>query len=224
MSRSKTNRSKSRETALQTLFCQQFAGGSAVKAAASVEATQTLEMLQDTKRILEEFKASTDAALGSVRGSIKAFAEAAKPEDRREDVKVAEGLMSARLNLTTVRKEAIETLRKSVRTLDETGSMFAEDGFTTRLLKTVSKHEDKIKTVLERSLEGWTTRRLTAEDRAILQLGIAELLYFTDVPERAVINEYIELAKKYCDNESPKLINGVLDRVLRDNPREKSGS
>lgn len=61
-------------------------------------------------------------------------------------------------------------------------------------------------------LKGWTIDRLGNTDQAILRMGIYELLY-TDTPSIVAINEAIELAKTYSDDEVRKMINGVLDKV-----------
>lgn len=61
-------------------------------------------------------------------------------------------------------------------------------------------------------LNKWTINRLGFTDQAILRLGIYELLY-TDTPEVVAINEAIELAKDYSDDDVRKMINGVLDKV-----------
>lgn len=61
-------------------------------------------------------------------------------------------------------------------------------------------------------LNKWTISRLGFTDQAILRLGIYELLY-TDTPEVVAINEAIELAKDYSDDDVRKMINGVLDKV-----------
>lgn len=61
-------------------------------------------------------------------------------------------------------------------------------------------------------LNKWAINRLGFTDQAILRLGIYELLY-TDTPEVVAINEAIELAKDYSDDDVRKMINGVLDKV-----------
>ena len=61
-------------------------------------------------------------------------------------------------------------------------------------------------------LNGWKITRLGNTDQAILRLGIYELLY-TKTPEVVAINEAIELAKAYSDDDVRKMINGVLDKV-----------
>jgi len=62
-------------------------------------------------------------------------------------------------------------------------------------------------------LNNWTIDRLGNTDQSILRLGIYELMY-TDTPDIVCINEAIELAKLYSDDDVRKMINGVLDKVF----------
>ena len=55
-------------------------------------------------------------------------------------------------------------------------------------------------------------------DRAVLRLGVYELLWRDDVPDAVVIDEAVELVKSLSTDESPKFVNGVLGRVVRDRP------
>lgn len=64
-------------------------------------------------------------------------------------------------------------------------------------------------------LNKWTIDRLGFTDQAILRLGIYELLY-TDTPDVVAINEAIDLAKLYSDDDVKKMINGVLDKVYHE--------
>ena len=63
--------------------------------------------------------------------------------------------------------------------------------------------------------KGWTLDRLDKTGAAILKMGIYELKY-TDTPHIVVINEAIELAKKYSDDAVRKIINAVLDKILKE--------
>src|SRR5690606_29329483 len=102
-------------------------------------------------------------------------------------------------------------------------ALFGEENFTIRLLRTFDRSRQRVESAMGRALEGWAVRRLTSEDGAVLRLGVTEILLMEDVPARVAINEYVDLAKIFGDKESPGLVNGVLDRVMRDNPREKAG-
>ena len=61
----------------------------------------------------------------------------------------------------------------------------------------------------------WKLSRLSHVDRAILRLSVYHLLHCADIPCKVVINEAIEMAKKYSSEQSPRFVNGVLDAVLR---------
>ncbi len=61
----------------------------------------------------------------------------------------------------------------------------------------------------------WKLSRLSHVDRGILRLSVHQLRFCPDVPCKVVINEAIELAKKYSTEQSPRFVNGVLDAVLK---------
>ncbi len=61
----------------------------------------------------------------------------------------------------------------------------------------------------------WDMSRLSSVDRSILRLGAYQLKYCSDIPGKVVINEAIEIAKKYSGTQSPRFVNGVLDAILK---------
>ena len=74
---------------------------------------------------------------------------------------------------------------------------------------------DWINATLERIAPQWPPRRMPAVDRAILRLGTWELTN-TPTPPKVVIDEAIELAKEFSTSDSPRFVNGVLDKVLKE--------
>lgn len=76
----------------------------------------------------------------------------------------------------------------------------------------VITYQNEINALANKYLENWTIDRLGNTDKAILQIGIYELLY-TDTPDIVCINEAVELAKTYSDDKVKNMINGVLDKV-----------
>ncbi len=74
---------------------------------------------------------------------------------------------------------------------------------------------DDIDRIANKHLKDWTIDRLDSMGRSILRLSIYELLY-TDTPDLVVINEAIELAKKYSDDNVRKMINAVLDKLINE--------
>ena len=95
--------------------------------------------------------------------------------------------------------------------------------FAQELLKGVRKHQEQVDAHLEETARNWRLSRMAATDRNVLRLGAYEIL-FTDTPDRVVINEAIELAKRYGTNNSSQFVNGVLDRLMRreETAQEKS--
>ncbi len=85
--------------------------------------------------------------------------------------------------------------------------------FCTDLVKGVRDHSDEIDQALVSVLDNWKLERVAATDRNILRLGTYELLY-SDTPGPVVINECIELARRFGNEQSHQFVNGILDRVL----------
>lgn len=67
---------------------------------------------------------------------------------------------------------------------------------------------------IECNLKEWTIERISKVDLAILRLAIYEILYIPELSNKVSANEAVELAKTYCDDNSPKFINGVLASVI----------
>lgn len=78
----------------------------------------------------------------------------------------------------------------------------------------ISKKEE-IDKLIEKSLTNWKMERISKINLSILRLGIYEMKYVEDVPDRVAINEALELTKRYSDEKSVSFINGVLDNILK---------
>jgi transcription antitermination protein NusB len=91
-----------------------------------------------------------------------------------------------------------------------TNRLFAEV-----LVRMVGRDKERIDRLIQDHLSNWRLDRLSAVDRNILRLGVAEILYVDDVAGRITIHEMVHLAERYGTPESPRFINGVLDAVLR---------
>lgn len=88
-----------------------------------------------------------------------------------------------------------------------------ENEFVNLLVYGVIEKEKELIEIVEKNLKEWSFKRLGNTDQAILKLSVFELLY-TSTPKVVVINEAIELAKKYSDEKVVPLINAVLDNIL----------
>jgi N utilization substance protein B len=90
--------------------------------------------------------------------------------------------------------------------------------YTVELVEGVAAHAARVDELLTEYAEGWTIERMPGVDRAVLRVGVYELLWRDDVPDAVAIDEAVELAKTLSTDESPRFVNGVLARVLRDRP------
>ncbi len=70
--------------------------------------------------------------------------------------------------------------------------------------------------IIQRASKNWRLERLARVDRNVLRLATYELRFVVDVPAKVVINEAIEVAKRYGAQESPAFVNGLLDRISQE--------
>jgi N utilization substance protein B len=85
--------------------------------------------------------------------------------------------------------------------------------FCLRLYDGVVGHLEQIDAALGAAAENWRLVRMAAVDRNVLRLGAYELLFVPDTPPSVVIDEAIELSRRFGSKDSPSFVNGVLDRL-----------
>ena len=90
-----------------------------------------------------------------------------------------------------------------------------ENEFVKEMVYGVITHKDELNEIADKHLDSWTIKRLDSMGQEILRMGIYEMKY-TDTPDLVVINEAIELAKKYSDDNVRKMINAVLDKLINE--------
>jgi N utilization substance protein B len=91
--------------------------------------------------------------------------------------------------------------------------------FATSLLQGVKDHQSDIDYLIQKFAVDWSIKRMPVVDRNILRCAIYELLWEPDIPAAVTINEAIELAKRFADDEAQRFVNGILDHILRDDQR-----
>ncbi|MFO0774063.1 MAG: transcription antitermination factor NusB [Nitrospiraceae bacterium] len=98
--------------------------------------------------------------------------------------------------------------------LDDTGRTFAES-----LVSGVRTHRHELDALIGQYAKNWTVSRMPIVDRNILRAGLFELLWLPDIPAKVTINEALELARAFADEDTRSFVNGILDRALMVDPR-----
>lgn len=86
------------------------------------------------------------------------------------------------------------------------------------------KNLEQIDNIINTSVLNWEIDRLAAVDRNILRSATYELLYRMDIPVAVIINEAVDIAKKYSTSESYSLVNGILDKIAINSPKGRDAS
>ncbi|MBK9332523.1 MAG: transcription antitermination factor NusB [Ignavibacteria bacterium] len=112
-----------------------------------------------------------------------------------------------------ISKEPIIKIKK-----DLMSDLEGEDNltFSDTLIKHVIENEKLIDEYILGKVLNWELERMALVDRIVMRMGIAELLFFPDIPPKVSINEAIDIAKEYCTRSSGKFVNGVLDGIHED--------
>ncbi len=92
--------------------------------------------------------------------------------------------------------------------------------FAVGLVETVIDKREGILELIRPRLKNWDAERIATLDMILMQMGVAEFLYFETIPPKVTINEYIDLAKDYSTPQSGQFVNGILDSIHKDLVRE----
>lgn len=95
--------------------------------------------------------------------------------------------------------------------------------FADNLLRGTYEHREQIDAEISKLATHWSLSRMAVTDRNVLRLGGYEIM-FGDTPGRVAVNEAVVLAKRYGDRNSPRFVNGVLDRLMREHDGERRSS
>lgn len=163
------------------------------------------------------------AAVRTLTGEIQDALETAAAELRRG----SDRLLSSETRATDVRSaramvaDAIELAEKAINRLGtaveipeviQLTNQQEVRSYALEIIRTINRRQVEIDETLTQALQDWQLNRLARIDRDILRIAVAEIS-FLGVPERVSINEAVELAKRYSDEEGHRFINGVLRRV-----------
>jgi N utilization substance protein B len=87
--------------------------------------------------------------------------------------------------------------------------------YARRLVEGTLEHQEEVDALIRKQADNWRLERMPAVDRNILRLAVFELLHEEDIPKLVVVDEAIELAKKFSTDQSSRFVNGLLDGLLK---------
>jgi N utilization substance protein B len=96
------------------------------------------------------------------------------------------------------------------------GAAEDRDDFADELVRGCVAEREAIDTRIRSVSRHWRLERMSRVDRNIIRLAAYELMHASDIPRRVTLNEAVELAKRFGNEESPAFVNGVLDRIADD--------
>lgn len=89
--------------------------------------------------------------------------------------------------------------------------------YAIKIVQTYHKYSKEIDDMISRYSSGWDFDRLVKMDKDILRIAVCELVYIKETPMKVVVDEAVELAKKYSTDDSSSFVNGILAKVIVDN-------
>ena len=91
----------------------------------------------------------------------------------------------------------------------------SDSEFVRSYLKGIKKHKACLDETINRHVKNWKIDRISLVDLNIMRLAIFEILFCPEVPDKSALNEALELAKHFGENNSVSFINGILDQVIQ---------
>jgi N utilization substance protein B len=88
--------------------------------------------------------------------------------------------------------------------------------YAERLVTNVMDEKANLDSLIKNRLENWALERVSIVDRTILRIALSELLHCPEVPANVIMNEAIEIARKFSSADAGRFVNGVLDRLARE--------
>lgn len=94
--------------------------------------------------------------------------------------------------------------------------------FSEKLINGVVENQQYLDTVIDQYAIEWQLERIATVERNILRIALYEMIYADDTPPAVAINEALEVAKIYGGDDSPRFLNGILGKVLKELPRHQA--
>ena len=115
-------------------------------------------------------------------------------------------------------QRGLDPLTVLARRIAEPGTQAPVPQYSVDLVEGVVEHLERIDEVLATHSHGWSVARMPAVDRALLRVGVWEILYNDEVPDAVAVSEAVALAEELSTDESPSFVNGLLARIVELKP------
>ncbi|PSF33608.1 transcription antitermination factor NusB [Aphanothece hegewaldii CCALA 016] len=165
-------------------------------------------VLAAVRTLTTEIRETLETASGEVHNADERLISS---DTRATNLKSAQTMVREALELT---QSAINRLAIVIDFPErlQLSSQYEVRGYALELIGTVYRRQKEIEQIIESALVDWQLNRLAKIDRDILRIAVSEMM-FLDIPHKVAINEAVELAKRYSDEEGYRFVNGVLRRV-----------
>ena len=158
--------------------------------------------LNDIKEYIEEYESNHKSNLERPIDAVNIPVKAPMTDDMADKISTLLSVAEKSISALDVAELSILSDRNDVKRYIES------------IFKTYKEHNEEIDGIIKQNAIGWDIDRLFKIDKDILRIAIAELVYIKDAPVKVVIDEALELAKKYSTDDSPSFINGILAKVV----------
>lgn len=128
-------------------------------------------------------------------------------------------------NWTDDKSIVVGTVKKTLKRLPENKDVFFKEyypdeetvkDFGMKLLDTTCDDDKRLLEVITPTLNNWDSDRVAIIDMILIKMALIELEFFSSIPPKVTLNEYVEVSKMYSTPKSKDFINGILDRLLKD--------
>lgn len=109
---------------------------------------------------------------------------------------------------------------KEIDQLENFRELTLDGGYLMNISDAIEENIDEIDLYINKYARNWSVETLPAVDVSILRIAIAEIVYMIDIPNKVACNVAVDMAKKYCDDNSYKYINGILGSVTSETEKK----
>ena len=172
---------------------------------ASEDLKLTVGSLIDIKGMLEDYEAEHESNLARPLGA----------KNKPVQIPMTNEMIEKVDTMLDVAEKAILALEIAEFTTLENQSEV--QNYTIAIAEKFREHNSDVDAQIQKYSNGWDISRLVKMDKDILRISITELLYIKDTPVKVVVDEAVELAKKYSTEDSSSFVNGILAKVIVEN-------